>query len=106
MDPTGTSTPTHSSAVFTGSKSRKRFISYRLRGEYEKPWLQDPKFNRTKYNNWIVCVWVFIGVCAAAVVAYFNVKPAIAGPVRPRSPPSPQPVYVVQMLTFADMPSV
>lgn len=81
MDPTDTSTPTHSSAVFTGSKSRKRFISYRLRGEYEKPWLEDPKFNRTKYNNWIVCVWVFIGVCVAAVVAYFNVKPAIAGPI-------------------------
>lgn len=77
MDPTGTSTPTHNAA----GRSRKRFISYRLRGEYEKPWLEDPKFNRTKYNNWIVLVWIFIGVCAAGVVAYFDVKPALPSPV-------------------------
>ncbi|ROV99140.1 hypothetical protein VMCG_06687 [Cytospora schulzeri] len=80
MDPTGTSTPTHNSTLFAG-KNKKRFVSYRLRGEYEKPWLEDPKFNRTKYNNWVVYFWIFIGVCAAAVVAYFKVTPAIPGPI-------------------------
>ncbi|KUI55551.1 Beta-1,3-glucan-binding protein [Cytospora mali] len=80
MDPTGTSTPTHNSAVFTG-KTRKRFVSYRIRGEYEKPWLEDPKFNRTKYNNYVVYVFIVIGVCLAGVVAYFKVQPALPSPV-------------------------
>lgn len=80
MVPTGTSTPTHNSAVLTG-RSRKRFVSYRLRGEYEKPWLEDPKFKKTKYNNYVVYVFVFLGVCAAGVVSYFQIKSAISGPV-------------------------
>lgn len=87
MEPTGTSTPTHNSAIINTGRTKKRFISYRLRGEFEKPWLEDPKFNRTKYNNWIVCAWIFIGVCAASVVAYFKVQPAISGPVSPSTPP-------------------
>lgn len=82
MDPTGTSTPTHNPVNITGG-TKKRFVSYRLRGEHEKPWLDDPKFNRTKHNNWVVYGWVFIGVCAAAVVAYFQVKPALPSPVSP-----------------------
>jgi hypothetical protein len=80
MSPTGTSTPTHHSGVFTG-RTRKRFVSYRLRGEYEKPWLEDPKFKRTKYNNYVIYVFVFLGVCAAGVVAFFQIRPAISGPV-------------------------
>lgn len=80
MSPTGTSTPTHNSGIFTG-RTRKRFVSYRLRGEYEKPWLEDPKFKRTKYNNYVIYVFVFLGVCAAGVVAYFQIRPAISGPV-------------------------
>ncbi|KAI7785121.1 hypothetical protein LA080_008157 [Diaporthe eres] len=80
MSPTGTSTPTHHSGVFTG-RTRKRFVSYRLRGEYEKPWLEDPKFKRTKYNNYVIYVFVFLGVCAAGVVAYFQIRPAISGPI-------------------------
>ncbi|KAK7740512.1 hypothetical protein SLS53_005355 [Cytospora paraplurivora] len=77
---TGISTPTHDSVVFNG-RSRKRFVSYRLRGEYEKPWLEDPKFNKTKYNNYIVYAWVFIGVCAAGVVAYFQIRSALPSPI-------------------------
>ncbi|KAL1849605.1 hypothetical protein Daus18300_013212 [Diaporthe australafricana] len=80
MSPTGTSTPTHNSGLFA-SRTRKRFVSYRLRGEYEKPWLEDPKFKRTKYNNYVVYVFMFLGVCAAAVVAFFQIRPAISGPI-------------------------
>lgn len=85
MSPTGTSTPTHHSGVFTG-RTRKRFVSYRLRGEYEKPWLEDPKFKRTKYNNYVIYVFVFLGVCAAGVVAFFQIRPAISGPVSASRP--------------------
>lgn len=53
--------------------SRKRFISYRLRGEYEKPWLQDPKF-KTKANNYIIYVFVAVGVVVAGVVAFLQIR--------------------------------
>lgn len=55
-------------------RSRKRFVSYRLRGEYEKPWLQDPKFKRTKVNNYVIYGFIALGVAAAAAVAYFEIR--------------------------------
>lgn len=55
-------------------RSRKRFVSYRLRGEYEKPWLQDPKFKRTKINNYIVYGFMGLGVAAAGAVAYLEIS--------------------------------
>lgn len=98
MSPTGTSTPTHHSGVFTG-RTRKRFVSYRLRGEYEKPWLEDPKFKRTKYNNYVIYVFVFLGVCAAGVVAFFQIRPAISGPVRA----SPSLTWLLFLIEAPDM---
>lgn len=57
-----------------GTRSRKPFVSYKLRGEYEKPWLQDPKFKKTKYNNIIVWTFIGVGIGAAAAVAYLQVR--------------------------------
>lgn len=55
-------------------RSRKRFISYRLRGEYEKPWLSDPKFKRTKFNNYIIWGFILLGIGVAGAVAYLEVR--------------------------------
>lgn len=63
-------------------RSRKRFISYRLRGEYEKPWLQDPKFKRTKVNNYIIYGFMALGVMAAAAVAYLQIRGSLPSEVR------------------------
>lgn len=71
-----------------GPRSRKRFISYRLRGEYEKPWLQDPKFKRTKFNNYIVYGFMALGVAAAGAVAYLEIRGSLPTEVSPIVPPS------------------
>lgn len=63
-----------SGGTFEAGKSRKRFISHRLRGEYEKPWLQDPKFKRTKVNNYIIYGFMVLGVAAAGAVAYLQIR--------------------------------
>lgn len=63
-------------------RSRKRFVSYRLRGEYEKPWLQDPKFKRTKINNYVIWGFVALGVAAAGAVAYLQIRGSLPTEVR------------------------
>lgn len=55
-------------------RARKRFISYRLRGDFEKPWLKDPKFKKTKVNNWIIYGFVLLGTALAGLVAWLQIK--------------------------------
>lgn len=61
--------------------SRRRFKSYRLRGEFEKPWLADPAMNKTKWNNWIVRGFILLGLILAGVACVFLVWPYKDGPV-------------------------
>lgn len=67
-------------------RSRKRFVSYRLRGEYEKPWLQDPKFKRTKVNNFVIYGFIALGVAAAAAVAYLEIRGSLPSEVSTERP--------------------
>jgi beta-glucanase (GH16 family) len=61
---------------------RRRFISYRLRAPYEKPWLNDSRWYRaTRHNNWILYAWALAGLVGAGLVAYF----AYIAPSRPRA---------------------
>lgn len=62
-------------------RSRKPFISHRLRGEYEKPWLADPKFKRTKMNNYIILGFVLLGIAGAGAVAYLQIRGSLPSPV-------------------------
>lgn len=66
--------PSSRGSNFETMKNRKRFVSYRLRGEYEKPWLQDPRFKRTKVNNYIIYGFMILGVAIAGAVAYFEIR--------------------------------
>lgn len=75
--------PSNRSSTLDTVKSRKRFVSYRLRGEYEKPWLQDPKFKRTKVNNYIIYGFMALGVVIAGVVAFFQIRGSLPTEVRP-----------------------
>jgi len=63
-------------------KGKRRFKSYRLRGPYEKPWLNDPNLNKTRYNNWIVTFFIVTGFILAGLVCFFSVRPYQSGPVR------------------------
>ncbi|KAG8412867.1 hypothetical protein J3458_013300 [Metarhizium acridum] len=60
--------------------SRRRFKSYRLHGEFEKPWLADPAMNKTKWNNWIVRGFILLGLVLAGVACVFLVWPYKDGP--------------------------
>jgi hypothetical protein len=75
----------HSAATGqTFGQTKRRFRSSKLRGEYEKPWLEDPRFKRTKYNALIICFLVLLGLAGAAVYGYFEVTKNLAEPVRTR----------------------
>ncbi|OAQ64399.2 secreted glucosidase [Pochonia chlamydosporia 170] len=54
---------------------KRRFKSYRLRGDFEKPWLSDPAMKKTKWNNWIVRSFILLGFILAGVACFFMVWP-------------------------------
>ena len=54
---------------------KRKFKSYRLRGDYEKPWLADPAMNKTWWNNLIVSVFMGLGLFGAAIICFFMVLP-------------------------------
>ena len=60
---------------------KHKFKSYRLRGDYEKPWLQDPAMKRTRWNNLIVGLFMLAGLAGAGVICFFMVWPYRAGSV-------------------------
>ncbi|KAH7318592.1 putative secreted glucosidase [Stachybotrys elegans] len=68
------SSPPESSQLVDGG-SRRRFKSYRLKGEYEKPWLGDPAVKKTRWNNAIVGAFIVLGFALAAVACFFMVWP-------------------------------
>jgi len=65
----------------TLGRPKRRFRSSKLRGDYEKPWLKDPKFKKTKWNAVIVYILVFLTIAGAAVYGYFTVTRGRTGPV-------------------------
>ena len=62
-------------------EGKRLFVSYRLNGTYEKPWVSDPKMKRVRRGNYIVYVFLATGFALAAAVAFLIVKPAVSGPV-------------------------
>jgi hypothetical protein len=61
--------------------SKRKFKSYRLRGDFEKPWLSDPAMDKTKWNNWIVRAFFALGFVLASVACFFMVWPYKEGSV-------------------------
>jgi hypothetical protein len=49
------------------------FQSYRLVGEYEKPWLSNKAMKSTKWNDLIVGIFILLGIVGGAVVGFFTV---------------------------------
>jgi len=69
----GVGTSTAADGYFQDAKHK--FKSYRLRGEYEKPWLGDPALKKTRWNNWIVGVFMLLGLGGAGAIAFLTVWP-------------------------------
>ncbi|TQV91063.1 secreted glucosidase [Cordyceps javanica] len=72
--PSGAATPVQAAAAVA---PKRRFRSYRLRGEYEKPWLGDKDMKKTRWNNVIVGTLALVGIAAAGVVIYFMSRPFV-----------------------------
>ena len=51
-----------------------KFISYKLKGEYEQPWRDHPRLQRTKINNRIVYGFTILGAALAALICFMNVR--------------------------------
>lgn len=63
---------------------KRKFRSYRLRGSYEKPWLDGAAVKKTKWNNLIVAGLILLGFIGAGVISFFMVMPYRDLPVRQR----------------------
>ncbi|KAF2454644.1 glycosyl hydrolase [Lineolata rhizophorae] len=51
-------------------RTRHKFKSYRLKGDYEQPWRSDKRMNRTKYNNYIIWGFFVIALCLSGYTWY------------------------------------
>jgi len=56
---------------------KRLFVTYRLKGKYEKPWLTNPKMTKTRYNNWIVYGFISLGFAIAGLVAWMIIRPSL-----------------------------
>lgn len=54
---------------------KHKFKSYRLRGEYEKPWINDPAMKKTRWNNLIVGLFILLGFAGAGAICFVTVWP-------------------------------
>jgi len=57
-------------------KQPRPFRSYRLRGEREQPWVDDPRMKKTKVGNWITLGFIIIGFCVSGYIMYTGVQEA------------------------------
>jgi hypothetical protein len=61
--------------------SKHKFVSYRLKGEYPKPWMNHPRLKRTKLNNYIVIFFMILGVILSALICFMNARTVNKRPV-------------------------
>jgi len=57
-------------------KQPRPFKSYRLRGDRELPWKDDPRMKKTKVGNWITLGLIFIGFAVSGYIMYTGVQEA------------------------------
>ena len=69
------------SLISTGP-GKRLFVTYRLKGKHEKPWLTNPKMSKTRYNNWIVYGFISLGFALAGLVAWLIIRPSLPQTVR------------------------
>lgn len=59
-------------SVQTGNNTptRRKFVSYRLKGKFEQPWLEDKRVKRTVVGNWIIRGAVIAALLVAVYINY------------------------------------
>ncbi|PVH99984.1 glycoside hydrolase family 16 protein [Periconia macrospinosa] len=61
------------------TKARHEFKSYRLKGDYVQPWIDDKRLKKTRFGNMIVYGMMFIAFCLSGYLTYDGAKSAKAG---------------------------
>lgn len=61
-------TPTQSTFSTTPRSHMHEFKSYRLVGKYDQPWTDDKRLKRTRFNNYIVWLFVLIALCVSGYI--------------------------------------
>ena len=49
---------------------KRKFMSYRLRGDYEKPWINDKRLKRSRMGNLIIYGFIVAGLLMSAYINY------------------------------------
>jgi beta-glucanase (GH16 family) len=62
---------------FPNTSRKHRFTSSLLTSEYEKPWLNDPVFRKTRWNNVIVGLFFILGFAGAGGIAFLLTWPYV-----------------------------
>lgn len=52
--------------------SKRRLESYRLRGEYDRPWAAEGRKRNARYGNYIVWAFVVLGLLISALINFFT----------------------------------
>lgn len=60
------------SISFVSRQPKRRLESYRLRGDYERPWADDNRQKNTRYGNYIIYGFVVLGFILSALVNFLN----------------------------------
>jgi hypothetical protein len=58
----------HSS--YTRAPVKRRFKSYLLTGEYERPWVNDKRLKKTRVNNYIIWGFLVAGLAVSGYIDY------------------------------------
>lgn len=58
------------SSVAARAPAKRKFVSYRLRGEYEKPWVNDKRLKRTRMGNLIIYGFIVGALLLSAWINY------------------------------------
>ena len=48
----------------------RNFVSYKLQAEYERPWRDDPRAKKSRKNNWIVYIFMVLGIAGSAAICW------------------------------------
>ncbi|CAI6331820.1 unnamed protein product [Periconia digitata] len=79
MDSVPATSYTQSFRLSEPVKPRHEFKSYRLKGEYVQPWIDDKRMKRTRFGNLIVYGMMFIALCLSGYITYDGANSAKTG---------------------------
>lgn len=67
----------HSSSIEEKTSSKRRFQSFRLRGEYAQPWKADKRTDRVKYSNHIVYGFMTLAFLLCGYIIFTGYKSVV-----------------------------